>query len=204
MTRARRTDRAAPRARPARPRVLDGRHARTARTRAAILDGLLGLLRAGTINPTAAEIAAAAQVSLRSIGQHFPTRIALFAAAAARHQERPEPELPAASAPIARRLPAFVAARARDLEATRFVRASAAQFAADYPVVAAAIAGNAATRRAQLERVFPGELAALDDDGRELLDVALGGRMWDALRERGSSVARCEALLVRAARALLA
>ena len=46
---------------------LDGRRARTVRTRAAILEAVLALLRGGDINPTAAEIARQAGVSLRSI-----------------------------------------------------------------------------------------------------------------------------------------
>ena len=58
---------------------LDGRRARTVRTRAAILEALLALLRGGDINPTAAEIARKAGVSLRSIAQHFPRRGDLFA-----------------------------------------------------------------------------------------------------------------------------
>jgi TetR/AcrR family transcriptional regulator of autoinduction and epiphytic fitness len=157
---------------PASSHPVDGRRARTARTRAAILDAVLALIRAGAIHPTAADIAAQAKVSLRSIAQHFPTRVALFASAAERHGARPEVTLPDPAMPLARRLRAFAAARATDLEATRLLRASAAQFVADYPVVAAAIVGNAATRRAQLERTFPRELSALAADDRELLDVA--------------------------------
>jgi TetR/AcrR family transcriptional regulator of autoinduction and epiphytic fitness len=188
---------------PASSHTVDGRRARTARTRAAILDAVLALIRAGAIHPTAADIAAQAKVSLRSIAQHFPTRVALFASAAERHGARPEVALPDPAMPLARRLRAFAAARATDLESTRLLRASAAQFVADYPVVAAAIVGNAATRRAQLERTFPRELSALAADDRELLDVALCGRMWDALRERGNSPARSLALMTRLARRLL-
>jgi hypothetical protein len=74
------------------------------------------------------------------------------------------------------------------------MRASAAQFAAEYPVVAAAIAGNAARRRAQVERVFGPELAGRPDR-LELVDLALGGRVWDALRERDLPPARAQALV---------
>jgi TetR/AcrR family transcriptional regulator of autoinduction and epiphytic fitness len=140
---------------PASSHPVDGRRARTARTRAAILDAVLALIRAGAIHPTAADIAAQAKVSLRSIAQHFPTRVALFASAAERHGARPEVTLPDPAMPLARRLRAFAAARATDLEATRLLRASAAQFVADYPVVAAAIVGNAATRRAPARADLP-------------------------------------------------
>lgn len=176
------------------PAELDGRRARTVRTRAAILEALLALLRAGDINPTAAEIARKAGVSLRSIAQHFPRRGDLFAAAAALYQQRPDSPEPAPTLPLAARLDAFVPERARELERSRPMRASAAQFAADYPVVAEAIAGNAARRRAQVERVFAPELAGRPDR-LELVDLALGGRVWDALRERALSLPRAQALV---------
>ena len=51
------------------------------RTRATILEALLALVRTGALNPTAAEIAREAGVSLRSISQHFPTRGELYGAA---------------------------------------------------------------------------------------------------------------------------
>lgn len=173
---------------------LDGRRARTVRTRAAILEALLGLVAAGDINPTAAAIARAAGVSLRSIAQHFPRRSDLFAAAAALYRERPDSPEPAADLPLAARLDAFVPVRVRELEASRPIRASAAQFAGQFPVVAEAIAGNAARRRAQVARVFAPEVAGAPDR-LELVDLALGGRVWDALRERGIGVARAQGLV---------
>ena len=45
---------------------VDGRRARTVRTRAAILQALLDRVRAGDINPTAATIAKHAKISVRS------------------------------------------------------------------------------------------------------------------------------------------
>ncbi|MBK9034981.1 MAG: hypothetical protein IPL61_27575 [Myxococcales bacterium] len=182
---------------------VDGRRARTVRTRGAILDALMALVRAGEINPTAAAIAARAQVSLRSIGQHFPTRGDLFGAAAALYQERPDSPEPAAALPVAARVAAFVPIRARELEGSRPIRASAAQFAADYPVVAAAIAGNAARRRAQVARVFAAEVAD-HPDRLELLDLALGGPVWDALRARALVPARAQALVRRMVAQLVA
>ena len=152
---------------------IDGRRARTVRTRAAILEALLALVRAGEINPTAAAIAARARVSVRSISQHFPARGDLFGAAAALYQERPDSPEPAPGQPLAARLDAFVPVRARELEASRPIRASAAQFAADYPVVARAIAGNAARRRAQVARVFAAEVG---------VGARAGGRGGDAVR----------------------
>lgn len=176
---------------------LDGRRARTVRTRAAILRALLECVRAGDINPSAATIAARAQISVRSIGQHFPTRAALFAAAAELYLARPDGAEPAAGTAPAQRVADFLPARAADLEGSRPIRASAALFATEFPVVAAAIAGNAARRRDQVRRVFAGEIARGGADVEDLLDLVLGGRVWDALREQGASVERSRALITR-------
>lgn len=173
------------------------------RTRAAILEALLALVRAGAINPTAAEIAREAGVSLRSIGQHFPTRGDLYDAAAALYQARPDSPEPDAALPLPARLDAFVPVRAKELEASRPIRASAAQFAPEFPIVAAAISGNAARRRAQVARVFATELAD-HPDRLELFDLALGGPVWDALRGRGVTLARAQALVRRMVEAVAA
>lgn len=183
---------------------LDGRRARTVRTRAAILAALLDLVRAGDINPSAAAIAKRARISVRSIGQHFPSRAELFAAASAAYLRRADPPEPDVTAALADRLAAFLAVRTRELETSRPIRASAALFAAEYPVVADAIAGNAARRREQVLRVFAPEVARGGPDTDELLDLVLGGRVWDALRERGLPADRCAALVARLARLVLA
>lgn len=183
--------------------ALDGRRARTIRTRAAILTALLDLVRDGDINPTAAAIAARAGISVRSIGQHFPSRAELFAAASAAYLRRADPPDPAVTAALADRLAAFVPTRARELETSRPIRASASLFAASYPVVADAIAGNAARRRDQVLRVFAPELARAAPDTDELLDLVLGGRVWDALRERGVSAERAQSLVSRLAHLVL-
>jgi AcrR family transcriptional regulator len=47
--------------------VADGRSARSRRTRTAVVDALLRLLRAGNLRPTAREIASEAGISLRSV-----------------------------------------------------------------------------------------------------------------------------------------
>ena len=56
------------------PDQRDGRTVRAERTRQALVDSLLNLLDEGQLTPTAAEIAARAGVSERSVFQHFPDR----------------------------------------------------------------------------------------------------------------------------------
>ena len=50
---------------------IDGRLARSARTRHAVVDALLDLLGEGDLRPTAARIAERAGVSLRIVFHHF-------------------------------------------------------------------------------------------------------------------------------------
>jgi len=68
---------------------------------------------------------------------------------------------------------------------------------------AAAIAESAELRRGVVARVFAAETAR-DHDLLDLLDLVLGGRVWDALRERGVPPARARVLVERLARAVLA
>ena len=65
------------------PRV-DGRTARSERTRNAIVDAHLQLIREGDLRPTADRIAKQAGVSLRALWSHFADMEALFAASGQR------------------------------------------------------------------------------------------------------------------------
>src|SRR3954452_14599170 len=66
--------------------VIDGRAARSQRTREAVVEALLALLRDGNPRPTAKEIAERAGVSLRSVYVHFDDVEDLFYEAA-RHAQ---------------------------------------------------------------------------------------------------------------------
>ena len=97
---------------------VDGRTARSERTRNAIVDAHLQLIREGDLRPTAERIAKQAGVSLRALWSHFSDLEALFAAsgervlrqAAATH--RPvSPKLP-----LAERIDAYTKQRSRLLE----------------------------------------------------------------------------------------
>src|SRR5262244_3920643 len=96
------------------PHEMDGRIARGARARAAIVDALLELIEAGELRPSAARVAERAGVSLRSVFQHFKDVESLFAALADRQIERLAPLAGrvAAAGPLSKRLDAFVATRA--------------------------------------------------------------------------------------------
>src|SRR3954451_10680220 len=75
---------------------LDGRVARSHRTRAAIVDALVALLEEGAVQPTVEEIAVRAGVAPRTVFQHYADREALFAAVT----ERREAQLAVLLAPL--------------------------------------------------------------------------------------------------------
>src|SRR3954463_12989975 len=109
------------------PEQRDGRTVRAERTRQALVDSLLVLLDEGHLTPTAAEIAARAGVSERSVFQHFPDREALFEAVARQQYERVMPTLHPidTSLPLDERIEQFTEQRARLYEMVGGVRRAA-------------------------------------------------------------------------------
>jgi AcrR family transcriptional regulator len=102
---------------PAEQRV-DGRTARSERTRAAIVDAHLQLIHEGDLRPTADRIAKLAGVSLRALWSHFADMEALFAASGRRVLEmRDAAYRPIGTdLPLADRIEAYCRQRARLLE----------------------------------------------------------------------------------------
>ncbi|MBW6433219.1 TetR family transcriptional regulator [Actinoplanes hulinensis] len=100
------------------PTRVDGRTARSERTRNAIVDAHLRLIGEGDMRPTADRVAKLAGVSLRALWSHFADMEALMAASGQRVLEqrdasyRPIP----ADLPLAERIEAFSHQRARLLE----------------------------------------------------------------------------------------
>ena len=194
----------------ARPPVVDGRTARTRRTRAAIVDAHVALLAEGGLRPTAEEIATRAGVSVRSLWIHFPDLEALFAATAAEvlaRQDRAfrpvDPGLP-----LTDRIEAFCRQRAAVLERVApFARASILRepfspALRDY-------------RRRHVQRVldevhilFRADLSRMPEPDRSAVAHAIAASAtwgpWASLRDDlGLSTARSRAVMVRTVNALL-
>jgi TetR/AcrR family transcriptional regulator, regulator of autoinduction and epiphytic fitness len=177
----------------------DGRAARAARTRDAVIDAFLELIDAGEAQPTARSIATRAGVSVRSVYVRFEDLDAVVVSAAQRQWERvlaiTEP-LPT-SGPRSVRLDAFVAQRCRVLELIAPVRRVAEAHEAESPALQSLLAWARQTSRDEIARVFALELDALSraERGRLLdaLDVAAGTTTWEALRRhrrRSASASR--------------
>ena len=170
--------------------ALDGRAARSAKTRNAIADALLDLLADGRLRPTAREIADRARVSVRSVYVHFDDLEDLFCVAAKRHFTRIAPMLAPAPATgaLSERADALVRQRIR-LYAQAGAVARATRLHAAFSPTLARILREAQTRsRADLERLFENELQALSPAHRTstlaVLDVLTGPDAWETLRER--------------------
>jgi TetR/AcrR family transcriptional regulator, regulator of autoinduction and epiphytic fitness len=185
---------------------LDGRHARKARTREAIVNALLELLDEGHAEPTAAEIAERAQVAIRSIGQHFKSREELLLAVAGRHSARlPTPTPPAPGRTFEARLEHFVATRVRVLEASAAVRRAAQRDAGGSKAITKALAETARRRREELHASLGAELKKSPTWLVSTCETLSSGAGWDALRhEQKLSPAVAEQVIVQALKRLLA
>jgi len=100
------------------PQRVDGRTARSERTRNAIVDALVRLIDEGDLRPTADRIAKLAGVSLRALWSHFADMETLFAASGQRILERRDASFAPipADLPLAERISAYCHQRARLLE----------------------------------------------------------------------------------------
>jgi AcrR family transcriptional regulator len=180
----------------------DGRSARSARTREAVVTAALDLVRAGNPRPTAKEIAARAGISLRSVYVHFDDLDDLFAAVGARQAEDVAHLLYAVDAglPLPERVDAVVEQRAALWETLAPVREAAVFWA--HRSTTLREGNRRMSRRAvrDLDRVFGRELDAWGDERANALEavaVAASQGAWQALRrERGLSVERASEIVV--------
>ena len=189
---------------------LDGRLARSQRTREAVVEAIIGLMAEGELQPTAAAIAARAGVAERTIFQHFPERDALFLAVAARQADRirSEWEPVPRSGRLEDRIDAFVSQRARILELVSPVRRGALLMEPFSEPVSEGLSGFRRLKRQEATRVFARELERLPESERAATTAALGAiaswSAWEELRRhQGLTFGEARAALRRAVAALV-
>lgn len=168
--------------------LTDGRSARAARTRDAVVDALLSLLDDGNLRPTARQVAQRAGVSLRSVYVHFDDLDDLFTAAAHQHFERVRDlieRIPNHGA-LETRLDLFTRQRARVHEASAQVRRAAVLQEPFSRALADVLALARQLSRAEIELVFGEEIGRRAGAGRaELvveLDLLSSASTWETLR----------------------
>ena len=193
----------------------DGRRLRAARNYEAVVGAVLDIVRECPPNviylPSAAEVAARARVSERTVFRHFADLDALFVAAASRIRPTqlvylaPRPDSP----DLGERVEALVSLRAKLYERIAPIRRVAIYLSQTHPLVVEQLAEAYATARSQVADVFAPELSRLDTKRRSLLldalDLAASWSAWDALRTvQGCSVARTRKIVTEVLTDLLA
>lgn len=202
-------------ARTADDKEADGRRLRAARNYEAVVGAVLDIVRECPPNaihlPSAAEVAARARVSERTVFRHFADLDALFVAAASRIRPvqqiylGPRPDAPG----LDDRIEVLVGLRAKFYERIAPVRRVAIYLSQTHSLVVEQLAEGYATARAQVADVFAPELSRLDPRRRSLmidaLDLAASWASWDALRTiQGCSVPRTRKIVTEVLTDLLA
>ncbi|MBV9484493.1 MAG: TetR/AcrR family transcriptional regulator [Frankiaceae bacterium] len=189
----------------------DGRLARSARTRLAIVDAMRALNHAGDLRPTAARVAERAGVSLRTVWQHFDDFESLLLEAGQRdfeivmrHVTPIDPSLP-----LEDRIDALIEQRARTFADLAPVW-RAARLQEPFSVeIRRSRDRLVRAARDQLQRVFATELARLPDVDHvrtlDALTLVTNWSAWEATRtELGLSPEQAAATIRVLLRELLA
>jgi len=179
--------------------TLDGRTARSARTREAVVRAVLDLVRAGSSRPTAREIAEHAGISLRSVYVHFDDLEDLFLAAAREYVRQLSALLKPIDAilPLRARIAAWADQRASIWESTLPVRRAAELWAPASPSLAEVTRSARQRSWADTRRLFGPEVAGRPDADvlLEMVNVLGSAAAWDTFRERGMTVAAARDIL---------
>jgi len=161
---------------------IDGRTARGARTREAIIDALYDLLREGHGDTGARAIAERAGVSTRSVFQHFEDLETVYAEVAARQADAINPYLAPIDplVPIAERVDRLVAARDEMYSIIAPVRraVNVHRTARTSPLVRNNLNRLHRAMREQIAATFPREVSG-DERLLAQIDVCLSFESWD-------------------------
>jgi len=193
----------------------DGRRLRAARNYEAVVSAVLDIVRESEPQviylPSAAEVAARAGVSERTVFRHFADLNALFVAAASRIRPIQDTYLgPRLDAPrVADRIAELVRLRSKLYEEIAPVRRVAIHLSYTHPVLVEQLAHAYAAARAQVADIFAPELSRLDAERRPLmldaLDLAASWSSWNNLRTvQDCSVPRTRQVLTEVLTDLLA
>jgi AcrR family transcriptional regulator len=187
----------------------DGRNRRAAETRRKIIEAAKVMIAETSVAPTVVGVARRADVSVRSVFQHFHDVESLFVTVTdSIRADLVVPEMPSASRPLSARIESIVAAFAALFDKVVPLRVASGQFV-DHP----ALLERSQTARNELREatfeVFAPEFAALSEQEREQLADAIGSALsldaWIVLRRRdGLSLERAIAVWHLTLTALLA
>jgi AcrR family transcriptional regulator len=165
----------------------DGRRARSERSKAAVVDAMLGFARDGVYEPTSIEIAERAGITQRTLFRHFGTIDDIFVALVERQTEFVTPFL----LPMDRtgtvddRVQRLVDNRLALYEAIAPIRRAGLRIATEHEVIREALALMTERIHAQIDELFANDLARVDRRTRQLvvdaIDTATSWEVWDRL-----------------------
>ncbi|MEV4704039.1 TetR/AcrR family transcriptional regulator [Actinoplanes sp. NPDC049316] len=184
---------------------IDGRTARSERTRAAIVEAHVALIREGDLRPTADRIAKQAGVSLRALWSHFADMEALFAASGQLIlEQRDETYEPVPTGlPLERRIEAYCHQRARMLEQIAPIAKASSLKEPFSPALQSYRRAHIQRVRDELRALFTREIG----DDEALLNALTTAGMWPSwgtLRDAmGLDVEEARQVLTRTVTALL-
>lgn len=190
-------------------RATDGRHARSERSRQAMVEALLELLREGNVRPSSAQIAERAGVTQRTLFNQFGDMDSLVAAVAASQARRVLAMLPdAGRGSLEERVAAYSAGLTSLLEETMHVRWAVVTNPASSETGTRLVQTARAFMRTHLAQAFTLELDQLDDPVRvEVLDAlepVSDPAAWRLRRvQQGLSLEQASAALERTLRSVL-
>jgi len=189
---------------------VDGRRARGARNRDAVVTAILELLREGNPDPGAHEIAERSGVSVRSVFRHFDDLESLYEAAVEQMVERSRDlyQPPPAKGSTEARVRALVEQRAALYEDITPTRLAAERLRGRSAAIAQNLARAQVFLRDQAEAYLADDLAGVAAADRRAvldgLDAALSWPSWHQLRaDQGLSATRASAATRRLVLGLL-
>ncbi len=187
----------------------DGRNRRAAETRRKIIAAAKAMIAETSVAPTVVGVAKRADVSVRSVFQHFHDVESLFVTVTdSIRADLVVPEMPSASRPLAARIEDVVKAFGELFDKVVPLRVAAGQFV-DHPALTERSQQARRELREATFEVFAAEFAALSEQAREQLADAIGAALsldaWIVLRRRdGLSLERALAVWRLTLTALLA
>jgi AcrR family transcriptional regulator len=187
----------------------DGRNRRAAETRRKIIEAAKAMIEETSEAPTVVGVARRADVSVRSVFQHFKDVQSLFVTVVdAVGADLVVPPPTPSTKPLAARVESVVAGLAEVFDKIVPLRVAAGQFVGHPALVERSLALRQDVREATFE-VFSPEFAQLTEQAREQLADAIGAALsldaWVVLRRRdGLSVERAKAVWNLTLTALLA
>jgi len=187
----------------------DGRNRRAAETRRKIIAAAKAMIAETSTAPTVVAVAKRADVSVRSVFQHFGDVESLFVTVVdSVRGDLVVPPPTSSSRPLAARIASVVENLAQIFDRIVPIRVAAGQFANHPALIERSLASKNELRQATFE-VFSPEFAMLSEPAREELADAIGAALsldaWIVLRRRdGMSFERATAVWRRTLTALLA